>query len=275
MTKDHDQRFRGDPRRAESVEVCVAALELKISPEEFVRKANIQTDCFIANQTDRFEMEETAVSGHRVRVMHTAERGVGLNRNNAWMRAEGDIVLFCDDDMVYYDGYAEKVLKIFREHPEADVVLFNIDEPGKSERRQFGKAFYTKKTGFGAVRIAVRRVTAQMHGIFFNLHFGGGCAFGHGEDTLFLSACVREGLKMLVWPEAIARLTDERPSTWASGDPDQRFFDDGVLDAASGARFPILVTALSDLRHGKLRLSGAYLKTLKKEKEGIQYFRKI
>ncbi len=269
-----EREGRPDPRKAETVEVCVAALNLDMPPEAFVRKTNIQTDCIIADQCGRYAVEETEADGHRVTVLHTAERGVGLNRNNAWMRAKGDIVLFCDDDMVYEDGYAEKVLEVFRTHPEADVVLFNILEPQKT-RRQFDRAFYTKKIGFGAVRIAVRRVKAQMHGIAFPLHFGGGCAFSHGEDTLFLAACVREGLKMLVWPEAIARLTDERPSTWASGDPERRAFDDGVLDAAAGTRFPLLITVLSDLKNGRFSLSEDYRRQLKRQREGMRYFRSL
>ena len=260
-------------RRAETIQVCVAALNLSLPVEAFLEKINIQSDCIIANQCDRYGVETLSWDGHRVTVLNTAERGVGLNRNNAWMRTDADIVLFCDDDMVYYDDYPRKVLEIFRLHPEADVVLFNIDEPVPT-RRQYDKPFFTKKTGFGAVRIAIRREIAFLHGIFFNLCFGGGCAFSHGEDTLFLTACVREGLKMLVWPQAIARLTEERPSTWASGDAERRAFDDGVLDAASGARFPVLITLLSDLKNRKLRFSREYRKIIREQIRGMKYYRK-
>ena len=35
------------------------------------------------------------------------ERGIGLSRNTALMRATADIILFADEDVTYKDGYAK------------------------------------------------------------------------------------------------------------------------------------------------------------------------
>ena len=53
-----------------------------------------------------------------------------------------------------------------------------------------------------------------IHGIYFNQCFGGGTEYSHGEDNLFLTDCLRKGLKIYAYPEYIAKLTEERKSTW-------------------------------------------------------------
>ena len=40
--------------------------------------------------------------------------------------AEGDIVLFSDEDVVYDKGYEKRILEAFEQHPEADFLLFNL-----------------------------------------------------------------------------------------------------------------------------------------------------
>ena len=106
-------------------------------------KMNIQTDAIVANQCDKNFIEQFEWNGHTVKYLNFAERGVGLNRNNALMRAEADICLFADDDMVYVDGYGEILERLFSENPKADVIIFNIKEnqisryviPKKNESR--------------------------------------------------------------------------------------------------------------------------------------------
>ena len=43
---------------------------------------------------------------------------------NALMRADADICLFADDDMVYEDNYVEIIENAFRDNPYADVIVF-------------------------------------------------------------------------------------------------------------------------------------------------------
>ena len=105
------------------IQVLVAAMHQ--TDHSLLEKMNIQTDAIIGNQCDRNEVEDFEWNGHRIKYLNFAERGVGLNRNNALMRADADICLFADDDMVYVDGYAEKILTAFNENPDADVIVFN------------------------------------------------------------------------------------------------------------------------------------------------------
>lgn len=68
-------------------------------------RMHLQTDAIIVNQTDHFGYEEYMHNGRRIQCYEFQEKGVGLSRNNALLRAEGDIVLFSDEDIVYDTGY--------------------------------------------------------------------------------------------------------------------------------------------------------------------------
>ena len=154
-----------------AIQVLVAAVDQKdyTLPE----RLNLQSDAIIGNQCDRNSIEAVEYNSHEIIYLNFRERGVGLNRNNAWMRASADIVLFADDDMRYVDQYPDSVRKAFQEYPAADVILFNLMEA--SPRR-----FITKKAfrvrwynalRFGAAIIAARRETLRLRGICFNICF--------------------------------------------------------------------------------------------------------
>ena len=259
-------------RKVNSVEVCIATMNNTLSNEQMFEKMNLQTDVIIGNQCDQYKFVCSKVGFHNVKRIDTAERGVGLNRNNAWMRSSADIVLFADDDMRYYDGYERVVLKLFNTNPKADIIVFNIDERQSSRKRTI-RAHYTKKTGYGAVRIAVRRLSAQMHGISFNLHFGGGTEYSFGEDSLFLSKCIKEGLHVLVVPESIAYLEDGRDSTWFKGYNDKYYFDTGVLLAACEVKFPVLKLLIKRFRMKKNEKTNRLgVHEIKKILEGIKHY---
>ena len=101
------------------------------------------------------------------------------------MRATGDICLFADDDMRYYDDYVEKVENAFYKLPHADIIVFNIYDP-TSERRvisKLGKVNYFNYLRYGTVRIAVKLSSIRNNAIYFNQCFGGGTEHCHGEDN--------------------------------------------------------------------------------------------
>ena len=87
---------------------------------------NLQADAIIINQTDCNEYIEYDHQGHSIKCYSFREKGVGLSRNNALLRASNEIILFSDEDIVYDDGLEEKILEQFDAHPEADMILFNM-----------------------------------------------------------------------------------------------------------------------------------------------------
>lgn len=235
---------------SERVEVLVAALGC--DPEQLIRKMNIRTDAIVANQCDENRIFELNESDYCVRVLNLNERGVGLNRNSALMRATGDYCLIADDDMVYLDGYEETVIRAFRENPDADVIVFNLQEP-KQRRYIIKRKFHVGKLNymrFGAARMAVRLESVKENGVFFNLCFGGGTEHAHGEDTLFLADCLRKNLHIVAVPKYIARLTEERESTWAQEKNEKYLRDQALLFSKINRRLWKLLCLQDVVRHG-------------------------
>ena len=76
---------------------------------ELAEEMQIGSDAIIISQGEAYSYEETEYKGNKLRYFSMAERGVGLSRNTALLRADADIILFADEDIVYREGYAEAV----------------------------------------------------------------------------------------------------------------------------------------------------------------------
>lgn len=127
----------------------------------------------------------------------------GRSRNEAILRAEGDICLFSDADIVYEDGYEAAVLAEFERNPRADMIIFNIEV--EEERRTYHiterKPVRWYNCGrYGAVSFAVRRESLLRSGITFSLLFGGGAKYSNGEDSLFLTEFIKKGCRVYTAP---------------------------------------------------------------------------
>lgn len=244
-----------------NLEVLIATM--KQDDFSLLDKMNIQSDAVVANQTDKYGMEEFKYKDHRIRWFSFNERGVGLNRNNALMRAEGDIALIADDDMVYVDNYKELVKKEFKKYPEADLIIFNLIEkvPTRHIIKKPYKVGYMNYMRFGAARIAFRTRSITKNSISFNMHFGGGSEHSAGEDILFLTDCLRKKLNIMAVPISIAYLTEDRESTWFEGYTDKFFKDKGVLFYYISKRWYYLLCLQYVSRHKA---------TFEKEKSAIE-----
>lgn len=211
------------------IQVLVASMHQ--NDRSLPEKMNLKTDAIIGNQCDRNEIEEFEWNGHKIKYLSFAERGVGLNRNNALMRADADICLFADDDMVYEEGYAETVIKAFESNPKADVIVFNLREkvPTRYIIEKTARVGYLNYLRYGTARVAFRLKSVRDNGIYFNQCFGGGTEHSHGEDNIFLTDCLKKKLKIYAVPEFIAELTEERESSWDCGYNDKYIKDQGAL----------------------------------------------
>lgn len=232
-----------------NIQVLVAAMYCE--ENSLLQKMNIQSDAVVGNQCDKNEVAEFDYNGHRIKWLSFAERGVGLNRNNALMRADGDICLFADDDMVYVDGYTSIVEKAFQELPDADVIIFNLKEKEPTryiirKRMRIGCLNFLR---YGTARVAVRLRSVRDNGIYFNQCFGGGTPHCHGEDNLFLADCLKKGLKIYANPAYIAELTEERESSWNTGYDEKYIRDQGALYRCMTRKYWRLLCLQDAYRH--------------------------
>ena len=238
------------------MKVEVLASVMNASLPETVQHMNLQSDAVIINQCDRLGQEEMQISpgNGRIRFCSFPDRGIGRSRNEAILRAEGDICLFSDADIVYEDGYEAAVLAEFERNPRADMIIFNIEV--EEERRTYHiterKPVRWYNCGrYGAVSFAVRRESLLRSGITFSLLFGGGAKYSNGEDSLFLKDCLSYGFKVYATPVELGAET-ERESTWFHGYHEKFFIDRGVLYHFLYGKLAGLMAVRFLMAHGKV-----------------------
>ena len=113
------------------------------------------------------------------------------------------------------------------------------------------KVGYLNYLRYGTARIAIRLASIKKNGIYFNQCFGGGTEHCHGEDNLFLNACLKSKLKIYAVPEYIATLTEERASSWSNGYDEKYIRDQGVLFRTLSRRWWRLLCLQDALRRHK------------------------
>ena len=210
-------------------------------PEELIGNMNLDCDAVIVNQligdyrdsdvADKKRDYIKEFKDHEARIIHRIEKGVGLSRNTALENADHELIQFGDDDIVYDDGYVQKVIAEFDSHPEADILLFNVKAQEGREtywNTDFARVNWRNYGRYPAYAICARRQKLIDSGVRYSLLFGGGAPYMNGEDSLFLHDCLKAGLAIYRTPVAIGK---ERrgESTWFKGYTDKFFFDRGVL----------------------------------------------
>lgn len=233
------------------IQVLVAAMNQK--DHSLIKKMNIRTDAIIGNQCSFNSVEKFNIGDQQIQYLNFAERGVGLNRNNALMRATGEICLFADDDMEFVDNYSDIVQDVFKQFPDADVIVFNLAEeiPTRYVIKKIEKVGYLNYLRYGTARVAFKLKSVRDNGIYFNQCFGGGTEHCHGEDNIFLTDCLKAGLKIYAVPKTIAKLTEERKSTWNLGYDEKYLVDQGCLYRAISKRWWKLLCLQDAIRRGK------------------------
>lgn len=218
-----------------------------------IEKMKIKTDAIVGNQCDFNSVEKFQIGDQQIQYLNFAERGVGLNRNNALMRADADVCLFADDDMVYEENYVDIIEKAFMDNPSADVIVFNLRESIVTRKiiTKQTNVGYLNYLRYGTARVAVKLSSIKKYGIYFNQCFGGGTPHCHGEDNIFLNSCLKNGLKIIAVPEYIATLTEERPSSWNTGYDEKYIMDQGILYRTLSRKWWKLLCLQDAVRHHK------------------------
>ncbi len=214
-----------------NMKVQVLASVMNENLEDIPERMNLDSDAVIINQCGSLGCREMEYRGHSIRFFCFPDRGVGRSRNEAILRADQDICLFSDGDIVYEPGYEEAIVTEFERNPRADMLLFNIEV--EAARRTYHieerKRVHWYNCGrYGAVSFAVRRDSLLRSGVTFSLLFGGGARYSNGEDSLFLKEFMGKGYRVYTAPVTIGR-EEAGQSTWFSGYNEKFFRDRGVL----------------------------------------------
>ena len=214
------------------MKVQVLASVMNQSMENIIEQMHLDSDAVMINQCDRLDFEETEYRGHKVRFFSFPDRGIGRSRNEAILRADRDICLFSDEDIIYRDGYEEAICREFEQNPKADMILFNIkiDEERQTYHITKRKKVHWYNCGrYGAVSFAVRREKLLSSRVMFSLLFGGGAKYSNGEDSLFLKEFMDRGYRVYTAPVTIGQEVRKGESSWFAGYNEKFFYDRGVL----------------------------------------------
>lgn len=264
-----------DNSTTEKMQLLVTTVNLD-SPSNLLSKLNVRTRFLIGNQTSFNSDEKLLYNSFEGLLINRRERGVGINRNQLINHSSSDICILSDDDMEFVDDYPEIVDKAFSENKDADVIIFNIGDRDNARRQntRIKNLSIFNYMNYGAARLAFRRDSIVLNGIAFNTMFGGGCRFSCGEDSLFIRECIRKGLKVIAFPITIARLLDDRESSWFKGYNDKYIFDQGVFLALAHPVLCRLFSFLLCLKHPEYyKDDSSFWKVLKLYNKGISYFK--
>ena len=239
-----------------TIEILLAMMFWEKEPVSFLDELHLQTDIIIGNQCDCNENKKFIHNGNTVTVLSRNERGVGKNRNTCLFYSNADIVIFADNDVRYYDGYATRVEEYYRSHLDAELVIFNFkekrdEEPLHDINKKNKKARLKDITKFGTWAITAKRESILKKRISFSLLFGGGAKYGMGEDSLFLTDCYKQGLNIYLTDITLGEVI-HKESTWYKGITEKYILDKGAFFKAIAPKTYRAVIVRHIIKHKKL-----------------------
>lgn len=194
-----------------------------------IERSNIKGNVVVVNQCDHNEIidKEVEETGSHIRFIFTTERGLSKSRNMCIDHARGDILQISDDDEWFEDDYQKKIISAYEQYPQADVILFEIGNSGKTyptKPYRMGCLTFLKGSSW---MISFKRNRIIEKGIRFDEMMGSGTGNGGQEETMFLHDCLKHKLWIQYVPVKIASLNPESSSQWFNGYNKQYFLDRG------------------------------------------------
>ena len=252
------------------LEVLLSVMNLN---KKDLDKMNITSKCTVINQCEKNKQERYK----NFNIYSYDEIGTSNSRNRGLEHITEDIILLCDDDVVYNYNYEKIVLEEFKKNPKADVIIFNFNVKNRKKRiiKKRKRLHIYNSLNYATYNIAFRRKSIK--NIKFNTLFGPGAKYNSGEDTLFIKKIYKKKLNIYSSPEYLGTVYNEK-STWFKGYYKTFFFNKGALFTAINPKIKHILILQYLIRHKevltdikliqayKLMLAGSkdYLKTIRK-----------
>lgn len=247
------------------IEVLASVMNQK--DKKIIEQMNIKTDAIIVNQCYENKFEIFKKNNNIIKFLSLNERGVGLSRNTALMRAQGDIVIFADEDSIFVDNYSDIIEKEFKKNAKADMIVFNVPSLNKKrptyEIKKEKRVYRFNCLRYGAVSFAVKLNKIREYNLFYSLLFGGGAKYGSGEDSLFIYNFIKHGGIVYSSPKTIGYVKQEE-STWFNGYNDKYLKDKGILFKHLLGKYAVFYKIYFLLKNKEVYKKNGFLKTLKK-----------
>ncbi len=200
----------------------------------FLQQMHSSCDVLVVNQNVKdTPLEKTIEKGLEISIKNTDEVGLSNSRNMLLKYATGDICILCDDDIIYRNGYREKILEAYSNYPKADIIVFCFSlDAEKNTRRPFAKPKKINMLSISkvaSVEITFKLSSIKKAGLKFDTLLGLGAKFKSGEENAFLADALRAGLKIQYIPWTMCySLPDETREKWTSGFDKNYFLSKGA-----------------------------------------------
>ncbi len=191
-----------------------------------IEKSRITGDAVMVNQCGREAYREYPTEKGLARVFDSALRGLTKSRNLAIEKSQGDICMLSDDDEVFLPDYQERVRKAYEAYPQADVMVFQIENWKTSLGDAPRQLKFPQTMKVSSVQLSFRRESLMKSGVRFDPLLGSGSGNGAEEELKFLLDCQKRGLKIYYVPVAVARL-EKSDSAWFAGFDEEFFYRRG------------------------------------------------
>lgn len=130
------------------------------------------------------------------------QKGLSFSRNQALPFIKGEIVTFSDDDCWYPQNAFETVKVAAQNHPQSDVLCFQIFDPEQNEyykkypEQSIEKLNSRQVLQRSSIEIFIQLNKINKNELVFNEYFGLGAKYPSGEENIMLSNLFQKGYRL-------------------------------------------------------------------------------
>lgn len=253
------------------VEVLLSVMNVKDKQdyERILKNNNITGDVVAINQIPD-EYNITNILYGISRIYSYKEKGASKSRNRLLEKADGDICVFADNDTKYVKDYEKIIEQEYIKNPQAEIIIFYVEN--KNKKREKIKKIGNKKIGFlDVMRIRTCEITIkkdtikklQENGIKFDENFGPNANFKKGEETIFISDALKNGIQIYSVNKKIGTVDDTK-STWFTGYNEQYLYNQGaIFFRISSKKYKLLILQYVIRKYFKYRKNVNIIKAYK------------
>ena len=148
-------------------------------------------------------------------------KGVAKSRNHAIDLAQGEYLIFSDDDITFNEFGLRQAIEFLDAHPDVSLLLGQATDDSGALRKSY-PATVEKLGSFNSARAAtyemiIRVAEVRRLGVRFDEDFGAGAKNYLGDEYIFVVDLIRAGGKAVFAPITLAQHpTESSGSRWGS-----------------------------------------------------------
>ena len=248
------------------LEVLLTEMNLK---KKDLLKTNITSKCTVINQCGKEGFEKYK----NFNIYSYNEKGVSNSRNRGLEHVTEDIIIFCDDDVVYNKDYEKLILKEFKDNPKADVIMFNFNVLNRKKRinKKRKRLHIYNSLNYATYNIAFKR--KKIGDIRFNPLFGPGAKYKNGDESLVIRDFYKNKLKVYSSPVFLGTVSNDN-STWYKGYDYEYIFNKGAIFTAINPKIRHILMLQYLIRHREVLTNYNLIKAYKIMLEGSKDYLK-